>query len=151
MDKQQTVLIADDEAQIREILRIYFEKEGFKVVDDELYFNEIPLMDIIKQYGTPLKISYLPKISSQIQKAKRLFNVAIAKADYKGTYTYCYCTKSSHFSFVLEEALKNDNFKELYEYGFLLRNSEIFLSYEKSIIYLNESVEFFEKICIHIY
>jgi hypothetical protein len=30
--------------------------------------------------------------------------------------------------------LKNDNFKELYEYGFLLRNSEIFLSYEKSII-----------------
>jgi arginine decarboxylase len=85
-----------------------FPQEGFKVVDDELYFYDIPLMDIIKQYGTPLKISYLPKISSQIQKAKRLFNVAIAKADYKGTYTYCYCTKSSHFSFVLEEALKND-------------------------------------------
>ncbi|MCC6251902.1 MAG: arginine decarboxylase [Bacteroidia bacterium] len=85
-----------------------FPQEGFKVVDDELYFYDIPLMDIIKQYGTPLKITYLPKISSQIQKAKRLFNVAIAKADYKGTYTYCYCTKSSHFSFVLEEALKND-------------------------------------------
>lgn len=33
MDKQQTVLIADDEAQIREILRIYFEKEGFHVVE----------------------------------------------------------------------------------------------------------------------
>lgn len=33
MDKQQTILIADDEAQIREILRIYFEKEGFKVVE----------------------------------------------------------------------------------------------------------------------
>jgi arginine decarboxylase len=85
-----------------------FPQEGFKVVEDELHFYDIPLMDIIKQYGTPLKISYLPKISSQIQKAKRLFNVAIAKADYKGTYTYCYCTKSSHFSFVLEEALKND-------------------------------------------
>lgn len=85
-----------------------FPQEPFKVVDDELYFNEIPLMEIIKQYGTPLKISYLPKISSQIQKAKRLFNVAIAKADYKGTYSYCYCTKSSHFSFVLEEALKNN-------------------------------------------
>ena len=65
-------------------------------------------MDVIEQYGTPLKISYLPKISSQIQKAKRFFNVAMAKADYKGNYTYCYCTKSSHFSFVLEEALKND-------------------------------------------
>lgn len=85
-----------------------FPQEEFKVIDEELYFNDICLMDIIKQYGTPLKISYLPKISSQIQKAKRYFNVAIAKADYKGSYTYCYCTKSSHFSFVLDEALKNE-------------------------------------------
>ncbi|MGZ6416802.1 MAG: arginine decarboxylase [Bacteroidia bacterium] len=85
-----------------------FPQEGFNVVDDELIFNDIPLMDIIKQYGTPLKISYLPKISSQIQKAKKIFNVAMARADYKGKYTYCYCTKSSHFQFVLEEVLKND-------------------------------------------
>ena len=85
-----------------------FPQEGFEVTENELHFNNIPLMDIIKQYGTPLKISYLPKISSQIQKAKRLFKVAMAKADYKGSYTYCYCTKSSHFSFILEEVLKND-------------------------------------------
>lgn len=67
-----------------------FPQEGFEVVDNNLHFNGIPLMDIIEQYGTPLKISYLPKISEQIQKAKRLFNVAMAKADYKGKYTYCY-------------------------------------------------------------
>lgn len=85
-----------------------FPQEEFKVIDDELYFNDVPLMDIIKQYGTPLKITYLPKISQQIQKAKRLFNVAMAKVDYQGDYHYCYCTKSSHFSFVMEEALKND-------------------------------------------
>jgi arginine decarboxylase len=85
-----------------------FPQEDFEVIDNQLNFNGIPMMDIIAQYGTPLKITYLPKISSQIQKAKRFFNVAMAKADYKGSYTYCYCTKSSHFSFVLEEALKND-------------------------------------------
>ncbi len=85
-----------------------FPQDEFSVVDNELYFHDVPLMDIIKQYGTPLKITYLPKISSQIQRAKRLFNVAMAKADYKGSYNYCYCTKSSHFAFVLEEALKND-------------------------------------------
>lgn len=85
-----------------------FPQEEFNVIDNELYFNNIPLMDIIKQYGTPLKISYLPKISHQIQKAKKMFNVAIAKADYNADYHYCYCTKSSHFSFVMEEALKND-------------------------------------------
>ena len=55
-----------------------FPQDEFKVVDGELYFHNIPMMDIIDQYGTPLKITYLPKISSQIQKAKRLFNVAMA-------------------------------------------------------------------------
>jgi arginine decarboxylase len=85
-----------------------FPQDEFKVEDNELYFNNIPLMDVIKQYGTPLKISFVPKIASQIQKARRLFNVAIAKTDYDGEYHYCYCTKSSHFSFVLEEALKNE-------------------------------------------
>src|SRR5574344_2208503 len=85
-----------------------FPQDEFRTEEGELYFHDIPLMEIIKQYGTPLKITYLPKISSQIQRAKRMFNVAIAKTDYKGTYNYCYCTKSSHFSFVLEEALKNE-------------------------------------------
>jgi len=85
-----------------------FPQPEFEVIDNELYFHKVPLMDIIKQYGTPLKISYLPKISSQIQRGKRLFNVAMAKVDYQGDYHYCYCTKSSQFSFVLEEVLKND-------------------------------------------
>jgi arginine decarboxylase len=85
-----------------------FPSEEFKVEDSELLFNNLPLMEVIKQYGTPLRITYLPKIGKQIQKAKRLFNVAMAKASYKGNYQYCYCTKSSHFSFVLEEALKNE-------------------------------------------
>lgn len=85
-----------------------FPQDEFSVTDNELNFHDVPLMDIIKQYGTPLKITYLPKITSQINRAKRLFNVAMAKVDYKGSYNYCYCTKSSHFSFILEEALKND-------------------------------------------
>lgn len=85
-----------------------FPQDEFRVEDNELHFHNIPLMDIIKQYGTPLKITYLPKITQQIQRAKKMFNVAIAKADYQGDYHYCYCTKSSHFSFVLEEVLKND-------------------------------------------
>ncbi|MCB0823193.1 MAG: arginine decarboxylase [Bacteroidales bacterium] len=89
-----------------------FPQEEFKVIDNELYFNDIPLMEVIKQYGTPLKITYLPKISKQIQKARKWFNVAMAKSDYNGNYYYSYCTKSSHFSFVLDEVLKNDVFIE---------------------------------------
>ncbi|WMJ73688.1 arginine decarboxylase [Cytophagaceae bacterium ABcell3] len=86
----------------------FFPTDEFKVHDSELHFNGVPLMDIVKKYGTPLKLTYLPKISSQIQKAKKLFNEAIKNNNYNGSYTYCYCTKSSHFQFVMEEALKND-------------------------------------------
>ncbi|MFC6999073.1 type III PLP-dependent enzyme domain-containing protein [Rufibacter roseus] len=85
-----------------------FPTEEFTVTNNELSFNGIPMMELVKQYGTPLRLTYLPKISSQIQKAKILFRESMEKLNYQGTYTYCYCTKSSHFSFVLEEALKND-------------------------------------------
>jgi arginine decarboxylase len=85
-----------------------FPQEEFSVSDNELSFHNIPLMEIIKQYGTPVKLTYLPKISENIKKAKMWFNVGIAKSNYQGKYHYCYCTKSSHFSYVLDEALKND-------------------------------------------
>ncbi|HBX51848.1 MAG: arginine decarboxylase [Bacteroidetes bacterium RIFOXYA12_FULL_35_11] len=85
-----------------------FPQDEFKVVDGELSWNNVPLMDLIEQYGTPLRLSYLPKIGAQIQRAKKLFNVAMAKTDYNADYNYCYCTKSSHFSFVMEEVLKNE-------------------------------------------
>jgi arginine decarboxylase len=85
-----------------------FPTQDFTVQNNELRFHDIPLMDIIKKHGTPLRLSYLPKISSQIQRAKKWFADGIEKTGYQGSYTYCYCTKSSHFSFVLEEALKND-------------------------------------------
>ncbi len=51
---------------------------------------------------------YLPKIGQQINKAKDLFAKAFKKHKYEGNYHYCYCTKSSHFSFILEEALSHD-------------------------------------------
>ncbi|NOZ47651.1 MAG: arginine decarboxylase [Chlorobi bacterium] len=85
-----------------------FPQEEFKVNNNQLSFHGISLIEIIREYGTPLKITYLPKISQQIQKAKSIFNNAIKKTNYSGKYHYCYCTKSSHFSFVIDEALKND-------------------------------------------
>lgn len=85
-----------------------FPQKEFRVENSQLFWNEVPMMDIIKEHGTPIKVTYLPKISENINNAKRLFAEAFKKHKYKGDYTYCYCTKSSHFSFVLEEALKND-------------------------------------------
>ena len=87
----------------------HFPQEGFDLNDDGyLMFNDLDIKALIDKYGTPLKISYLPKIGKQIQRAKSMFAHAFKKHKYEGSYNYCYCTKSSHFSFVVEEALKND-------------------------------------------
>ncbi|MCB0644067.1 MAG: arginine decarboxylase, partial [Phaeodactylibacter sp.] len=81
--------------------------EGFDIESGNLLFNGIPLMYLVKKYGTPLKLTYLPKIGSQIKKARNLFNRAIKTVGYSGDYHYCYCTKSCHFRFVLNEVLKH--------------------------------------------
>jgi arginine decarboxylase len=85
-----------------------FPQEDYKLVNDYLQYNNQDIKALIDKYGTPLKLSYLPKIGKQINKAKTMFSNAFKKHKYTGKYNYCYCTKSSHFSFVVEEALKND-------------------------------------------
>ncbi len=85
-----------------------FPQEEFRVEKNNLFFHDIDMMVLVKQYGAPLKFTYLPKISENIKRAKYWFNKAIEKHNYKGTYNYSYCTKSSHFKYVLKEALKNN-------------------------------------------
>ena len=86
----------------------YFPQEEFKLEDKNLQFHGIDLMQLVEEYGTPLKFTYLPQISTNINRAKSWFASALKKHHYKGKYNYCYCTKSSHFKHVLNEALKND-------------------------------------------
>ena len=85
-----------------------FPQEEFTLNNSALEFHGIDLMSLVEEYGAPLKFTYLPKISDNIQRAKGWFSEAIKKHDYQGTYNYCYCTKSSHFKHVLHTALKND-------------------------------------------
>ncbi len=85
-----------------------FPQKEFTLDDNKLQFHGIDLTELIAEYGTPLKFTYLPKISENINRAKDWFADAITKNNYQGTYHYCYCTKSSHFKHVLNEALKND-------------------------------------------
>ncbi|MDP4827770.1 MAG: arginine decarboxylase [Flavobacteriales bacterium] len=81
------------------------EEFGF---DDQgsLTFHKIELMKLIKEHGTPLKFTYLPKIGQNIHRARKWFDDAMKRLDYNAEYHYCYVTKSSHFNFVLEAAVK---------------------------------------------
>lgn len=74
--------------------------------DDELTVFNLNVNELVERFGSPLKVFYLPKIREQIQKSIDIFKEAGEKLDYKGKYTYCYCTKSSHFSFVLDQVLR---------------------------------------------
>jgi arginine decarboxylase len=85
-----------------------FPQEGFEVKENNLIFNGLDIRALIDKYGTPFKLTYLPKIGMQVNRAKKMFQDAIKKNRYDGNYYYCYCTKSSHFSFIMEETLKHD-------------------------------------------
>ncbi|MCX6192499.1 MAG: arginine decarboxylase [Flavobacteriia bacterium] len=85
-----------------------FPQNEFNLREDRLFFHGIDLMRLINEYGTPLKFNYLPQISNNIQRAKGWFREAINNLGYSGKYHYSYCTKSNHFSFVLDEVMKND-------------------------------------------
>lgn len=85
-----------------------FPQEEFTLSGNQLQFHQVDLMELIAKYGAPLKFTYLPQISNNIQKTKKWFSEAIQNLGYAGGYNYCYCTKSSHFKYVLEEALKNE-------------------------------------------
>ena len=86
-----------------------FPQQEFSVDSNKnLHFQGIDTMKLVEEFGTPLKFTYLPKISENIQNSKKWFQKTMKKNKYKGKYYYCYCTKSSHFKHVLDEALKND-------------------------------------------
>jgi len=57
----------------------YFPQEEFTLNKDHLQFHNIDLMKLVEQYGTPLKFTYLPQISNNINKAKSWFRKSMEK------------------------------------------------------------------------
>lgn len=107
----------------------FFPQEGFDIRNDYLTFHNFSMKYLIDKYGTPFRLTFLPRIGDQIKKAKNLFQRAMKANNYKGEYHYCYCTKCCHFSHVINEALNHgvhletssafdiDLIRKLYEKG----------------------------------
>lgn len=83
-----------------------FPQGGFDLDSNYLTFHGISLKKLIEKHGTPFKLTYLPRISEQINRAQQLFAQAMQKRNYQGNYYFCYCTKCNHFHHVISEALK---------------------------------------------
>ena len=80
-----------------------FPKDEFKLVNEQLTWNDLPLMRIIEKHGTPLRTTYLPKTGEKIDQARACFAKAFREHGYQGSYEYFYCTKSNHFSYVIDQ------------------------------------------------
>ena len=102
------------ENSYRKLIKQTFQapNEEFKVNDNQLSWNNVDLMSLIKEHGSPLRISYLPSIQKNMDKSRRWMKAAMEELSYEGSYHYCYCTKSSHFKFVLEKVLDNNGHVE---------------------------------------
>lgn len=134
-----------------------FPTEEFKTTENgDLLYRDIKLKDLAQKYGTPFRFSYLPKISENIQKAKFWFADAFAEHNYSGTYNYCYCTKSSHYKYVITEGLKNDIHLEtssafdldlilkLHEEGHLSKERFIICNGFKTDLYIDKIIQLIE-------
>jgi arginine decarboxylase len=82
-----------------------FPKDEFSLTNDSLRWNNLPLLDIIERYGTPLRLTYLPTIGEKIDLARQCFQKALREHKYTGVYEYFYCTKSNHFSYVIDKVV----------------------------------------------
>ena len=85
-----------------------FPQAEFHLVNDNLFFRGIDLNQLVQKYGAPLKFSYIPSIGEKIDLCRQWFYNAFNENNYNGKYHYSYCTKSSHFDFVLKECLKKN-------------------------------------------
>ena len=134
----------------------YFPQEGFDLNQGNLTFHGISLKYLIEKYGSPFRLTYLPRIGDQIKKAKNFFNKAMKANSYKGEYHYCYCTKCCHFSHVIEEALEHnvhletsssfdiDIIRILHDKGKINKKTILIQNGHKTEDYLNKIIELME-------
>ncbi len=123
----------------------------------QLHFHNLPLLDLVKRYGTPLKLTYLPHIAEQISRARSVFTAAMQQANYRALYEYCYCTKSNFFIPVLREVLRQGAGLEtsssadvelliaLHEQGMLDEHTYIIHNGYKTDAYLENIVRLYER------
>ena len=84
----------------------YFPQEGFDLRNGYLHFHGVSIEHLIEQYGTPFRLTYLPKIGDQIKRAKNWFNKAMKKNGYKGKYKYlCSYFAFGHISEIFASSL----------------------------------------------
>jgi len=86
--------------------------EYLSVKNNNLYYKDINLYELVKKYDCPLEVGYLDIIPEKINKINKYFENAINKYEYKGKYNYTYATKANYYCEVVSTASKHVRFLE---------------------------------------
>lgn len=102
-----------------------------KIVDNELYYNNIKLMDLIKEYKTPLKVTFLDIIKDRVSTLKDAFNRAILATNYQGNFIYLNANKANYGIEEIESSFSVSDGLETSSYNDLLLTFELFKKHKE--------------------
>lgn len=83
-----------------------------------IYFNH-SLVDFAKEYGTPLKITFLDIIKERVTSLKKSFDIAIKELNYNGAFIYLNANKANYgareveTSFIYSDGLETSSYYDL--------------------------------------
>ena len=90
-----------------------------EIKNGNLYYNGYDLEKLAKEYGTPLKVTFLDVISEHITSLKNSFNAAIKETGYKGNFIYLNANKANYgkeeieTSFIAGDGLETSSYYDL--------------------------------------
>lgn len=103
-----------------------------KIIEENgsVVYNGVCLKDVVKRYGTPLKITFLDIIKKRIIGLKNAFNYAIISEGYNGNFKYLNANKANYGAYEVETAFKYSDGLETSSYYDLVYSFDILKKYK---------------------
>ena len=97
-----------------------------EIINGNLYYNGYNLTELAKEYGTPLKITFLDVITEHICSLKEAFEKARENVGYKGQFVYLNANKANYGKEEIETAFISSDGLETSSYYDLLLTLKMF-------------------------
>lgn len=97
-----------------------------EIKNGDLYYNGYNLKELAKEYGTPLKITFLDVIGEHINSLKEAFNKAKNELGYTGKFIYLNANKANYGKEEIETSFLSSDGLETSSYYDLLLTTKMF-------------------------
>jgi arginine decarboxylase len=76
------------------------------VENNRLYCQDLDLLQISKEFGSPLEIGFTPLVTRQVHKMQGYFASAFRRKGYRSKFTYAYASKAAQYEDLIRTALQ---------------------------------------------